>query len=329
LVTGAALRGLVGLLGLAGLGGIASFIAGGAIVGTALGLTGDQAGADEKAWQAEHPESSAANSWFGRTVRDASDWVRGKLGMGQYRGSGPAPSGGAANEVTGKPGQFRKPYSLSDADLSDVVINHIAGEALNNKTSIDAVINTMLNRVGTKAYGPSGNLHEVVTAPGQWVGIKNASKAQAEFIRERIKAIASGAVSDITGGANEMRGSYYGGPWAQRHSGAPVIGGNRFAKNPNVTGPYASHTSADGASSFGLNGWLAAGGGYAHAAPAPAAPIGHSSVNSYDFGSNVINHKPTFNINGAGDPGATADAVAKKQGSLYSDALRNLQGAAR
>jgi hypothetical protein len=73
----------------------------------------------------------------------------------------------------------------------------------------------------------------------------------------------------------------------------------------------------------------AAGGGYAHAAPAPAAPIGHSSVNSYDFGSNVINHKPTFNINGAGDPGATADAVAKKQGSLYSDALRNLQGAAR
>jgi hypothetical protein len=82
-------------------------------------------------------------------------------------------------------------------------------------------------------------------------------------------------------------------------------------------------------SSFGLNGWIAAGGGYAHAAPAPAAPIGHSSVNSYDFGSNVINHKPTFVINGAGDPGATADAVAKKQGSLYSDALRNLQGAAR
>jgi hypothetical protein len=325
LATGAALRGLVGLLGLVGLGGIASFIAGGALVGGALSLSGDSAGADEKAWQSEHPESSAGNSWIGRTVRAASDWVRGKLGMG------PAPSGGAADEVTGKPGQFRKIYSLSESDLSDSVINHIAGEAQNNKTSIDAVINTMLNRVGTKAYGPSGNLHEVANAPGQWVGYKNASTAQAEFIRERIKAIASGAVSDITGGANEMRGSYYNGPWAQRHSGAPVIGGNRFAKNPNVTGSYASHGSVDGGSSFGLNGWLAAGGGYAHAAPLSAAPIGHSSVTSYDFGQNVMNNNAKTNIiiNGAGDPGATADAVAKKQGSLYADALRNLQNAAR
>ena len=329
LATGVALRGLVGLLGLAGLGGIASFVAGGAILGAAASLAGDSAGADEKAWQADHPESSANNSWFGRAVNGASDWVRGKLGIGQSRGSGPAPSGGAADEVTGKPGQFRKIYSLSEADLSDSVINHIAGEAQNNKISIDAVINTMLNRVGTSAYGPSGNLHEVANAAGQWVGYKNASAAQAEFIRERIKAIASGAVSDITGGANEMRGSYYGGPWAQRHSGAPVIGGNRFAKNPNVTGPYASHASVSGESGFGLNGWIAAGGGYANATPAPAAPIGHSSVNSYDFGQNVINHKPTFNINGAGDPGATADAVAKKQGSLYSDALRNLQGSIR
>jgi hypothetical protein len=325
LMAGPALRALVGLLSLAGFSGVASFVAGGALAG----LSGDSPGAEEKAWQAEHPESSAKESWIGRTTRDASNWVRGKLGMGQYRGSGPAPAGGAADEVTGKPGQFRKIYSLSDADLSDSVINHIAGEAQNNKKSIDAVINTMMNRLGTKAYGPSGNLHEVANAPGQWVGYKNASAAQAEFIRERIKAIASGAVSDITSGANEMRGSYYSGPWAQRHSGSPVIGGNRFAKNPNVTGSHASHGSVDGGASFGLNGWIGAGGGYANAAPAASEPIGHSSVSNYDFGSNVINHKPTIIINGAGDPGATADAVAKKQGSLYSDALRNLQGAAR
>ena len=264
-------------------------------------------------------------------MNSASGWVREKLGMGQYRGSGPAPSGGAADEVEGKPGQFRKPYALSDADLSDTVINHIAGEAQNNRKSIDAVINAALNRVGTKLYGPSRNLEEVFTAPGQWVGFKNASKAQAEFIRERIKAIASGAVSDITGGANEMRGSYYTGPWAQRHSGSPVIGGNRFAKNPAATGPYASHASVDGGSSFGLNGWIAAGGGVANAAPASAAPIGHSSVSNYDFGDNVMhnNARTTIVINGAGDPGATADAVAKKQGSLYSDVLRNMQNAAR
>ena len=56
LAAGSALRGLVGLLGLAGLGGIASFVAGGAILGSAASLTGDSAGADEKAWQADHPE---------------------------------------------------------------------------------------------------------------------------------------------------------------------------------------------------------------------------------------------------------------------------------
>jgi hypothetical protein len=43
----------------------------------------------------------------------------------------------------------------------------------------------------------------------------------------------------------------------------------------------------------------------------------------------VINAKNQFVINGAGDPGATANAVAKKQGVSYQDLLRNLQGAAR
>jgi hypothetical protein len=81
LVTGAALRGLVGLLSLSGLSGIAAFVAGGALVGGALSLSGDSAGADERAWQAEHPESSAKESWFGRKVRDASNWIRRKLGL--------------------------------------------------------------------------------------------------------------------------------------------------------------------------------------------------------------------------------------------------------
>jgi hypothetical protein len=114
---------------------------------------------------------------------------------------------------------------------------------------------------------------------------------------------------------------------------APLVINDRTGATRRAYGsmPMRASTPAGGAapSSFGLNGWIAAGGGDANAAPAAAAPIGHSSVNSYDFGSNVINHKPTIIINGAGDPGATADAVAKKQGSLYSDALRNLQGAAR
>jgi hypothetical protein len=114
----------------------------------------------------------------------------------------------------------------------------------------------------------------------------------------------------------------------------PLVENDRSGATKQAYGaapPRGTLKSQPTGSSFGLNGWIAAGGGYANAAPLSAAPIGHSSVNSYDFGNNIMhnNAKTTIVINGAGDPGATADAVAKKQGSLYSDALRNLQGAAR
>jgi hypothetical protein len=86
----------------------------------------------------------------------------------------------------------------------------------------------MMNRLGTKTYGPSGNLEEVARAPGQYTGYRKANEKEAAMIRSRIKAIASGELPDITKGSNEYRAFWYHGPWAQKHPEGINIGGNVF-----------------------------------------------------------------------------------------------------
>jgi hypothetical protein len=147
----------------------------------------------------------------------------------------------------GPPGKYRPEYKLGEKDLSDATVNTIAAEANNNQTSTDAVINNMLNRVGSKGWGPSRNLEEVARAPGQYTGYRRASAKQAEFIRSRIKAIASGSEPDNTGGSNQYRAGYVGFGGANRwNQGRPVtgVGGNNFAYNPSVAnGPYAHYSN--------------------------------------------------------------------------------------
>jgi hypothetical protein len=189
----------------------------------------------------------------GRGAERREKFGHGGVASGKVaRGSTPADEKGAQQtgepekgaQQTGEPGQYRPVYKLGPADISDAVVNTVAGEArLGDPKSVDAVIDNMLNRVGTKGYGPSGNLKEVAMAPGQYAGHRKPTAAQAAMIRARIEAIASGKVPDITHGANEYRAGYYTGPWAQHHAGAPVIGGDRFARNPAVApggfAPYA------------------------------------------------------------------------------------------
>jgi hypothetical protein len=144
------------------------------------------------------------------------------------------------------PGKYRPEYKLGDADLDQQVVNVIAGEAqARNPESIDAVINNMLNRVGSKGWGPSANLLQVATAPGQYAGKRAAGEAESTMIRERIRAIASGGLPDNTGGANAYRASWYTGPWAQKHAqDGRVVGGNRYAYEPGVpNGPYAPYAN--------------------------------------------------------------------------------------
>ncbi|WP_454813765.1 hypothetical protein [Labrys neptuniae] len=177
---------------------------------------------------------SGATSGGGGFFGAVGNAVKGVLGgSGSDAGYSPAP---------GKPGQYRPVYKLGDADLSDDVVNVVNGEATSSKLSTDAVINNMFNRLGTRAYGPSGNLRQVARAPGQYAGYRKATAERAAFIRDRIRAIASGEVPDVTTGANEYRASWYNGPWGRKHASSPVIGGNRFAYNPNVApGPYAPY----------------------------------------------------------------------------------------
>jgi hypothetical protein len=85
-------------------------------------------------------------------------------------------------------------------------------------------------------------MKEVAMAPGQYAGHRKPTAAQAEMIRGRIRAIASGAEPDITHGSNEYRAGFYTGPWAQNHPNAPIIGGNRFARNPKIApGSFAPY----------------------------------------------------------------------------------------
>jgi len=78
-------------------------------------------------------------------------------------------------------------------------------------------------------------------------------------------------------------------------------------------------------------GWTRLDPSSAHAAPLAAAPLGHSSISNDDFGQNVLhnNAKTTITIDGAGSPGATADAVANRMCQINSDLLRNFHGAAQ
>ncbi|MRI57724.1 hypothetical protein D8770_28070 [Methylobacterium sp. DB1607] len=173
---------------------------------------------------------------------------QGPLGGGS--GGGGGSSGGNAGQFTSAPpeaaGKYRPQRQLTDRDLSDGVIKTIAGEArMSSREGIDAVINNMFNRLGTKGWGPSRDLHDVAFARGQYEGAGKGrpSAAQAEYIRERIRAIASGGVPDNTGGANSFRASWYRGRWWQRYGRyGKNIGGNTFGFVPGTAnGPYAPY----------------------------------------------------------------------------------------
>jgi hypothetical protein len=176
------------------------------------------------------------------------------LTRGGVRGTDAGDISGTAVTQPGETGKYRPKYALSDKALSDSVVSVIAGEAKSGNTAgVDAVVDNMFNRLGTKTYGPSGNLEEVALARGQYTGRRTPSAKEAEFIRSRIKAIASGSLPDITGGSNEYRASWYNGPWRQNHPEGINIGGNVFARNPKGgTSPYAAFGGDGGAALAGV-----------------------------------------------------------------------------
>ncbi len=182
-----------------------------------------------------------SKAWEGRPK------IFGGTGEGVFKGlrEGSRSSGLAP---PGPPGTYRPQYSLSAADTSDAVINTIAGEArMKDPSSVDAVINNMFNRLGTKWGGVANdNLQAVARAPGQYEGYRKATPQEAELIRNRIQEIAKGGVPDNTKGANTFRASGYGGmgsPWYRNYGQyGEVVGGNRFAYDPSMpNGPYAPY----------------------------------------------------------------------------------------
>jgi hypothetical protein len=159
---------------------------------------------------------------------------------------GGVPDSGSPAQPPGPPGTYRPQYALGAHDLSPAVLGTIAGEAsTRNPAALDAVINNMMNRVGTNGYGPSGNLEEVARSQGvsgrqpQYTGFRTPSAAEAKIISDRIKAIASGGEPDTTHGSMEYRGAGLYQNFKARHPEGVGIGGNWFF--PTIKpGPYAA-----------------------------------------------------------------------------------------
>lgn len=190
-------------------------------------------------------------SWLGRKFGGTA--LGKTLGFGDRDGGEPnirrGRRGGSAGQfgeadTAGTPGTYRPARQLTARDLSDEVVNTIAGEArLKSAGGADAVINNMFNRLGSKGWGPSGDLQDVARAPGQYEGYRKATASEAEYIRGRIRAIASGGVPDNTNGSNAFRASYYRGPWQRKYFGTGVnVAGNVYNYEPWApNGPYAPY----------------------------------------------------------------------------------------
>lgn len=177
---------------------------------------------------------------------------KGVIASGPQGGAlGPSLTPGFVPEVSKSSGKYRPVYNLSSRDLDPRVLQVIAGEArLKDQSSVDAVIHSAINRVGAKGWGPSKDLYDVFTAPGQYAGRRNVSKKEAEYIKSRIEAVRSGAVPDPTGGANSYRADWYVHGEGQgktfyrlaQKQGFKSVGGNTYAYDKSVpNGPYASY----------------------------------------------------------------------------------------
>lgn len=120
----------------------------------------------------------------------------------------------------------------------------------------------------------------------------------------------------------ERAANWYNGTWGRNHADSPSLGATA---SPIIrkagSGPYGAYKTPKDRGGWNL-------GGAAMATSLVAAPIGHN-VTSYDLGSNIMhsNARTTIVVNGSGRPGATADAVANRQGQFDSDLLRNFHGA--
>jgi hypothetical protein len=174
--------------------------------------------------------------------------------------SAQAVGGSAGNDWLAYTGpSAKRPYTLTAKDISPTALDIIAREAIpNDVRSIDAVIDSALNRIGGEGLsGKTGSVYDVLTAPGQYEAydflqsgeFKPASDAQRAQVLERLQAKASGREPDITGGANAYRAASYlegrgKGKTFDRLADAgdfPNIGGNVYGLLPGTKlGPFAS-----------------------------------------------------------------------------------------
>ena len=120
--------------------------------GGGTGRSGGGGGTRRSGFAASGATGSAGHGATRRSSFGHGGVASGQAGDGSTGGGGSPSESGA--QQTGEPGQYRPVYNLGSADLSDAVVNTVAGEAqLGDPKSVDAVINDLLNRVGRKDMG--------------------------------------------------------------------------------------------------------------------------------------------------------------------------------
>jgi N-acetylmuramoyl-L-alanine amidase len=147
----------------------------------------------------------------------------------------------------GRPSQlYRQPYTLTDRDLSDALVNRIYNESNGTTESFAPIIGVGLNRIGSEGRGPSSSLYDVFFSRGhdgkhqQFTAssTRSAPPEAAALIKDMIRQQASGTVPDPANGSTEYRFSGAKG-WARRND-AQQIGGNWFAPADDTGGPFSS-----------------------------------------------------------------------------------------
>lgn len=208
---------------------------------------------------------------------------------------------------------YRLPYLLSDADLSDKVVNKIAGEIIpGDPESAKGTINNMFNRLGSPAYKDSDSLSKMIFAPQQYTGNRKAGPEEAAMIRSTIREVASGQAPDPTGGATDYRAHSY---FQGRGKGLPAyqkateqgylnVGGNVYFRDKgSQPGPHVSTATG----------------------PSPFTNIAQKT----DIGRGVPFSDPTLmaSTNPSGQPNSSPYYIGENQALTSGDATGPVMGA--
>lgn len=334
LVGGPAWRSFVAVLSALGMGG-AALAMGGAALGFGAGMMPGSAGAGENEFERQEKLKRDPDYYKRQQQGGGSLWERGKRWWGD---NAPAWAGGDraskssavphdAKSFTGALGVSQKEYEAMRegvAGLEGSRYNQMGGSSgrFAGRYQMGAAeIRETAARLGV----PAPTRQQFLSDPEmqerffeaytlghhEWLS-ERSSQYRAMSAREKMKVLGYAHNQGAGGALNWIRTG---------RAGRDAFGTSGSA----YAAAIARRFGRMDATQSNAGGFI----GSANAAPVSAGPMGggNSFVHNIAHG-HSIHAKTTINVNAAGDPGATARAVAGMQKRVHADTIRNMQGAA-